>query len=69
MTDTEYDASPKKRRMSHIRTLIARFETAAVDRAFIGAMHPDDHAAIDDAYERARTNLHRAIEQLTEPTP
>lgn len=40
---------------------VTRFENAAVDLAFKGSMHPDQHDAIDRRYLLAKANLLRKL--------
>lgn len=48
-----------------IDKIIQEFENAAVDRSWLGAMHPDDRERIEYEYNRTKKILERALDKTS----
>ena len=53
-----------------LQKAIKQFDKAVIEKAFIGAQHPEAHQSIHDTYHTARLKLEQLVERraLAEPS-
>lgn len=51
----------RKKPTKHAINALMEFEAAAVDLAFIGTMHEDDHDGINERYAAARKRIYKHL--------
>lgn len=51
----------RKKPTKHAINALMEFESAAVDLAFIGSIHPDEHDEVNKRYAAARKSIYKHL--------